>query len=113
MNRREFAAASLLAATAGVRPALAADPEVLVLVEPTSAVDAHTEARIASRLRAHRAGRTTVVTTASPLLLDAVDEVAFLVGGRVVAVGTHEQLLETVPAYRAVVVRDVDAEVAS
>ena len=42
------------------------------------AVDAHTEARIAARLRAHRAGRTTVVTTASPLLLDAVDEVAFL-----------------------------------
>ena len=36
--------------------ALAADPEVLVLVEPTSAVDAHTEARIASRLRAHRGG---------------------------------------------------------
>ena len=31
--------------------ALAADPEVLVLVEPTSAVDAHTEARIAERLR--------------------------------------------------------------
>ena len=34
--------------------ALAADPEILVLVEPTSAVDAHTEARIAARLRAHR-----------------------------------------------------------
>ena len=42
--------------------ALTVDPEVLVLVEPTSAVDAHTEARIAARLRAHRAGRTTVVT---------------------------------------------------
>ncbi len=67
--------------------ALAADPEVLVLVEPTSAVDAHTEARIAARLRDHRAGRTTVVTTVSPLLLDAVDEVAFLVDGRVVATG--------------------------
>ena len=46
--------------------ALAADPEVLVLVEPTSAVDAHTEARIAARLREHRAGRTTVVTTSQP-----------------------------------------------
>ena len=65
--------------------ALAADPEILVLVEPTSAVDAHTEARIAARLRGHRAGRTTVVTTTSPLMLDAVDEVAFLRGGRVVA----------------------------
>ena len=68
--------------------ALAVDPEVLVLVEPTSAVDAHTEARIAARLRAHRAGRTTVVTSSSPLVLDAVDEVAFLRDGRVVATGT-------------------------
>ena len=58
--------------------ALTIDPEILVLVEPTSAVDAHTEARIAARLRAHRAGRTTVVTSSSPLVLDAVDEVAFL-----------------------------------
>jgi ABC-type multidrug transport system fused ATPase/permease subunit len=87
--------------------ALTADPEVLVLVEPTSAVDAHTEARIAARLRAHRAGRTTVVTTVSPLLLDTVDEVAFLVDGVVAATGTHAELLETDSRYRAVVVRDV------
>src|SRR6185436_1721022 len=40
--------------------ALLADPEILVLVEPTSAVDAHTEARIAARLREARAGQTTV-----------------------------------------------------
>jgi ABC-type multidrug transport system fused ATPase/permease subunit len=86
--------------------ALVADPEVLVLVEPTSAVDAHTEAAIAARLRAHRAGRTTVVVTTSPLLLDAVDEVAFVEDGRVVAHGTHADLLARVPAYRAVVVRE-------
>jgi ABC-type multidrug transport system fused ATPase/permease subunit len=90
--------------------ALTADPEILVLVEPTSAVDAHTEARIASRLRAHRAGRTTVVTSSSPLVLDAVDEVAFLRGGRVVAVGTHADLLDRDPAYRAVVTREVDLD---
>ncbi|MGH3509628.1 MAG: ABC transporter ATP-binding protein [Nocardioidaceae bacterium] len=87
--------------------ALVADPEVLVLVEPTSAVDAHTEARIADRLRDHRAGRTTVVTTTSPLLLDRVDHVAFLVGGVVVAFGTHQELLATHPDYRAVVTREV------
>ena len=63
--------------------ALTTDPEILVLVEPTSAVDAHTEARIASRLRAQRAGRTTVVVSSSPLVLDAADEVAFLHQGRV------------------------------
>ena len=85
---------------------LTADPEVLVLVEPTSAVDAHTEARIAARLRAHRAGRTTVVTTSSPLMLDAVDEVAFLRDGVIVATGTHAELLRGEPTYRAVVTRE-------
>jgi ABC-type multidrug transport system fused ATPase/permease subunit len=86
--------------------ALASDPEILVLVEPTSAVDAHTEARIAARLRAHRAGRTTVVVSTSPLVLDAVDEVAFLHDGRVEATGTHAEVLDSVPAYRAVVTRE-------
>jgi ABC-type multidrug transport system fused ATPase/permease subunit len=85
--------------------ALAVDPEVLVLVEPTSAVDAHTEARIAGRLPGHRAGRTTVVTTSSPLVLDVVDEVAHLSGERIVAVGPHADLLASSPAYRAVVTR--------
>ena len=89
--------------------ALAADPEVLVLVEPTSAVDAHTEARIAERLQRHRAGRTTVVTTSSPLLLDRVDNVAFLRDGVVVAWGPHRDLLTSVPEYRSVVTREEEA----
>lgn len=88
--------------------ALTGDPEVLVLVEPTSAVDAHTEARIAARLRAQRAGRTTVVVTTSPLVLDAVDEVALLQDGRVVATGTHGDLLDTRPDYRAIVTRETE-----
>lgn len=86
--------------------ALLADPEVLVLVEPTSAVDAHTEARIADRLGGHRTGRTTIVTTASPLVLRRADEVALLREGRVIARGTHHELMESCPDYRAVVVRD-------
>jgi ABC-type multidrug transport system fused ATPase/permease subunit len=86
--------------------ALAGDPEILVLVEPTSAVDAHTEARIAARLRGHREGRTTVVVTSSPLVLDAVDEVAFLSGGRVVAVGSYGDLLASHSDFRAVVTRE-------
>ncbi len=81
--------------------ALLLDPEVLVLVEPTSAVVAHTEARIAERLVEHRRGRTTVVMTASPLLLHHVDEVSLLVDGREVARGTHAGLLDD-PRYRAV-----------
>jgi ABC-type multidrug transport system fused ATPase/permease subunit len=88
--------------------ALTVDPDVLVLVEPTSAVDAHTEATIAYRLRRHRAGRTTVVTTASPLLLDMADEVALLHEGLVVATGRHRDLLHDA-RYRRVVTRGEDS----
>ncbi len=91
--------------------ALVADPEVLVLDEPTSAVDAHTEARIAERLRDARAGRTTVVMTTSPLVLEQCDDVAFLVDGAVAGTGTHRQLLHGDPRYRGVVTRgESDAE---
>ena len=64
--------------------ALATDAPILVLVEPTSAVDAHTEARIAERVAEHRRGRTTVVATVSPLWLHHADEIALLQDGRVV-----------------------------
>lgn len=84
---------------------LGLDPEVLVLVEPTSAVDAHTEARIAERLRRHRDGRTTVVMSSSPLLLHHADHVVLLEEGRAVAHGSHEELLATQPGYRRVVIR--------
>lgn len=86
--------------------ALLADPEVLVLVEPTSAVDAHTEAKIAAGLRESRRGRTTIVATTSPLLLTLADRVAFLRDGAVVSQGTHADLLATDPAYAEVVNRD-------
>ncbi len=90
---------------------LALDAEVLVLVEPTSAVDAHTEAAIASRLHELRRGHTTVVMASSPLLLDQADRVAFVRDGSVVAVGDHKTLLRTVSQYRAVVTREEDASV--
>ena len=85
--------------------ALLSDAEVLVLVEPTSAVDAHTEARIALRLREARAGKTTVVITSSPLMLDQTDRVVLVEDGRVVAEGTHRELLRTSDAYRWTVTR--------
>jgi ABC-type multidrug transport system fused ATPase/permease subunit len=85
--------------------ALLADAEILVLVEPTSAVDAHTEARVARRLRAARAGRTTVVVSTSPLVLDQADRVLFLADGRVVAAGTHRELLQADASYRDTVTR--------
>jgi ABC-type multidrug transport system fused ATPase/permease subunit len=85
--------------------ALAADPDVLVLVEPTSAVDAHTEARIAERLAPHRDGRTTIVMTASPLLLHHADDVILLEDGKATTRGRHVDLLASSAAYRSVVVR--------
>jgi ABC-type multidrug transport system fused ATPase/permease subunit len=88
--------------------ALLADPPVLVLVEPTSAVDAHTEARIAGRLAGVRAGQTTVVCTTSPLVLDRADHVVYVESGRVVAEGTHRDLLDREPRYAATVTRGED-----
>ncbi len=85
--------------------ALIADPPILVLVEPTSAVDAHTEARIATRLGAARRGRTTVVTTSSPLMLDAADHVIYVEDGKVLIEGRHRELLEWEPRYAATVTR--------
>jgi len=86
--------------------ALVADPEVLVLVEPTSAVDAHTEARIADQLGPARSGRTTVICSTSPLVLDRADRVLYVEGGRVVADGTHRDLVDTEPRYARTVLRE-------
>ncbi|WAL93595.1 ABC transporter transmembrane domain-containing protein [Streptomyces sp. Je 1-369] len=89
---------------------LVTDPEALVLDEPTSAVDSHTEARVADGIRQLRGGRTTVVLTSSPLLLDRAERVVFLADGEVAAVGAHRELVHTEPRYRAVVTRETDAE---
>jgi ABC-type multidrug transport system fused ATPase/permease subunit len=88
--------------------ALAADPEVLILLDPTSAVDAHTEARIAERVHRYRAGRTTVVLTTSSIVSAKADEVIYVRDGRVVARGSHDDLL-TDPGYRSVVLRGEEA----
>ncbi|MFG3531822.1 ABC transporter transmembrane domain-containing protein [Streptomyces sp. NPDC047917] len=90
---------------------LVADPEALVLDEPTSAVDSHTEARVAAGIKALRQGRTTVAFASSPLLLDLADRVVLVHGGTVVAVGGHRELLHTDPRYRAVVTRETDDEI--
>lgn len=83
--------------------ALVADPPVLVLHDPTTAVDAVTEQRIAAGLRAARTGRATLVVTTSPGLLAAADRVVLLQDGEAVAEGTHAGLLGSDERYRAAV----------
>jgi ABC-type multidrug transport system fused ATPase/permease subunit len=91
--------------------ALAAAAPILVLVEPTSAVDAHTEARIAERVSRLRSGRTTVVCTVSPLWLHHADRAVVLADDHVVADGHHDDLLAHDRAYREVVARAMNEEV--
>ncbi|WP_250008427.1 ABC transporter ATP-binding protein [Actinoplanes sp. M2I2] len=83
--------------------ALAADPPVLVLHDPSTAVDAVTEQRIAAGLRDLRHGRTTVLVTTSPSLLSVAGRVLFLADGAIRASGPHAELLREDPLYRSIV----------
>ncbi|MFI1422314.1 ABC transporter ATP-binding protein [Streptomyces sp. NPDC020731] len=85
--------------------ALAADTDVLVLHDPTTAVDAVTEQLVARGIAELRRGRTTVVITSSPALLDAADRVLVLDDGVVTAEDTHRNLLATDENYCAAVAR--------
>ncbi|OAH12008.1 ABC transporter ATP-binding protein [Streptomyces jeddahensis] len=85
--------------------ALAADTDILVLHDPTTAVDAVTEQLIARGIAKLRRGRTTLVITSSPALLDAADRVLVLDDGVITAEGTHRNLLVTDEDYRLAVAR--------
>ncbi|MGW6583465.1 ABC transporter ATP-binding protein [Streptomyces globisporus] len=85
--------------------ALAADTDVLVLHDPTTAVDAVTEQLIARNVAKLRRGRTTLVLTSSPALLDAADRVLVLDGGVITAEDTHRNLLAGDEAYCLAVAR--------
>lgn len=93
--------------------ALLAEPDVLLAVEPTSAVDAHTELAIVTRLKAARAGRTTAVASTSPIVATEADLVLFLLDGRVCDSGTHQDLMARHPAYRELMTRASSEDAAS
>jgi ATP-binding cassette, subfamily B, bacterial len=75
-------------------------PRVLVLDDPLSALDVHTEAQVEAALRRVLATTTALVVAHRPSTVLLADRVALLDDGRVAAFGTHHELLETVPAYR-------------
>lgn len=81
--------------------ALATEAPVLVLHDPTTALDAATEARVAGALKAARAGRTTILVTTSPLLLAQCDAVAHVHDGTI-STASHADLLDDA-AYREAV----------
>jgi putative ABC transport system ATP-binding protein len=81
------------------------DAPIAIMDDPTSAVDAHTEARIAQRLKSIRGAKTTVVVSNSPLILDHTTQVALIISGKVTRVGVHADLLKTSVEYRQLVVR--------
>jgi len=88
--------------------AVLADPAVLVLDDTLSALDIHTEALVEEALRRVLAGVTGIVVAhrASTVLL--ADRVALLSEGTIAHVGTHSELLETVPAYRQLLSAEYD-----
>jgi ATP-binding cassette, subfamily B, bacterial len=75
-------------------------PRVLVLDDPLSALDVHTEAQVEAALRRVLAATTALVVAHRPSTVLLADRVALLQDGRIAAVGTHRELLQTVPAYR-------------
>ncbi|WP_332838915.1 ABC transporter ATP-binding protein [Nocardia bovistercoris] len=73
---------------------------IMVLDDPLSALDVETEERVQARLRAALSGVTTLLVAHRPSTAALADRVALLADGRIVADGTHEQLLRTNTRYR-------------
>lgn len=90
--------------------ALSVDPDVLLAMDPLSAVDAVTESEVAGRVFEARRGRTTLVATSSAAILGLADVVHFVDEGRVVASGTHTELAAGNDRYRALVSRGLADE---
>jgi ATP-binding cassette subfamily B protein len=83
-------------------------PQVLVLDDPLSALDVHTESLVEEALRRVLAGVTALLVVHRPSTLALADRVAFLHEGTIAAVGTHSELMERVPAYADVLSQEAE-----
>jgi ABC-type multidrug transport system fused ATPase/permease subunit len=82
--------------------ALIQDPRILILDDATSSLDASTEARVKQALREVMEGRTTVIIGHRLSTIALADRIAVLDAGRLVAVGTHDELIEESELYREI-----------
>ncbi len=88
--------------------AILRDPRVLILDDATSSVDAATEAEIRAALETVMKGRTTLIIAHRTSTLKLADSVVVIEGGKVLAVGSHSELLTTVPRYEAILAEAVE-----
>jgi ATP-binding cassette subfamily B protein len=86
--------------------AILARPEVLLLDDPLSALDVHTEAKVTAALADVMAGSTALVVAHRPSTVLLADRVALLADGVIAAIGTHHELLATEPRYRELMSAD-------
>jgi ATP-binding cassette subfamily B protein len=89
--------------------AVIARPRVLVLDDPLSALDVRTEALVEQALGRVLHGTTGLVVVHRPSTLALADRVALLSGGTIGAVGSHAELMASLPAYRAILSQEADA----
>ena len=86
--------------------AILAKPQVLLLDDPLSALDVHTEAKVTAALAEVLTTSTALVVAHRPSTVLLADRVALLRDGVIAAVGTHSELLATEPAYRELMSAD-------
>jgi ATP-binding cassette subfamily C protein LapB len=85
----------------GIARALVGSPPILVFDEPTSAMDAQTEAALIERLRIEAKGRTMLLVTHRPSLLALVDRIILLDRGKVIADGPRDRILSQITPQKA------------
>ncbi|HVQ19194.1 MAG TPA: ATP-binding cassette domain-containing protein, partial [Actinomycetes bacterium] len=93
--------------------AVVSKPNVLVLDDPLSALDVHTESLVEQALRRVLSSTTALLVVHRPSTIALADRVALLEGGTIRAVGTHTELMKNEPSYRAVLSQQPEGLVAS
>jgi ATP-binding cassette subfamily B protein len=87
--------------------AFLSDPRILVLDDSTSAIDSNTEDEIQRAMHRILEGRTTLLITHRLSQIRSADHILLMKNGRLVAQGTHEELMAGSPVYRQIFIRDV------